>query len=106
MPNGTQSAPNRWADGDSGSGVSGQNNNVAGGTLQYLNGNKTPVGGPAGCPWTTNNCGPNNEPFSLHVGGVQALLGDGSVRFVNENIGYQVLRGICGRSDGYAVGDF
>ncbi|MEI8378801.1 MAG: DUF1559 domain-containing protein [Planctomycetota bacterium] len=106
MPGGTQSAPNRWADPDSGSGVSGQNTNSVGGSNQYLNGNKTPMGGPATCPWTTNNCGPNNEPFSLHVGGAHALLADGSVRFISENIAWQTYRAICGANEGSAVSDF
>ena len=106
MPSGTQSAPNRWADPDSGSGVSGQNNNTAAGPNQFLNGNKFPMGGPPACPWTTNNCGPNNEPFSLHVGGAHALLADGSVRFVSENIAWQTYRAICGANDGTVVGDY
>ena len=83
MPGGTQTAPNRWADGDASAGINGQLTNVAGGNLQYINGNKTPMGGPTNCPWTTLNCGPNMEPFSLHVGGTHALLGDGSVRFLS-----------------------
>ena len=96
------SAPQRWADPDSGSGVSGPPANRG----QIINQNKTPLGGPATCPWTTNNCGPNDEPFSLHTGGVHALLGDGSVRFVGENSDVQVIRRACSRADGETIGDF
>lgn len=105
-PTNTQTAPHRWADADSGAGVSGQNNNVAGGNIQVINGNKTPIGGPAGCPWTHNNCGPNNEPFSPHTGGVHALLGDGTVRFVSENIAWLTAARLFGKNDGQVIGDF
>lgn len=106
MPGGgTKSAPNRWADGDSGAGVSGPPNAVAG-SVQIINNNKTPTGGPAACPWTTNNCGPNNEPFSLHVGGAHALMADGTVRFLSENLDVHVVRRLCGRNDGETIGEF
>ncbi len=106
IPSGTQTAPNRWADSDSGAGVSGQNDSVPGKVKSIINGNKTPFNGPASCPWTQNNCGPNNEPFSLHVGGVHATLGDGSVRFISENIDTQTARRLFGRDDGEVVGEF
>ena len=86
-----KSVPNRWADADNGSGVSGPPNATAT-PIGFINQNKTPSGGPAGCPWTTNNCGPNDEPFSLHIGGCHAVLGDGSVRFLSENMSWQILR--------------
>ena len=101
--------PGRWADSDSAGGISGQNNNVLGGTIQVINGNKTPIGGPTGaggCPWSTTNCGPNNEPFSLHVGGVHALMGDGAVRFISENINWLTVRNLSARADGGVIGDF
>jgi prepilin-type N-terminal cleavage/methylation domain-containing protein len=104
MPS-SMSAPNRWADGDSGAGVSGPPNAVAG-AVRIINNNKTPIGGPAGCPWTTNNCGPNNEPFSMHVGGAHALMGDGTVRFLSENLDTNVVRRLCGKADGETIGDF
>lgn len=106
MPGGgTKTAPNRWADGDSGAGVSGPPNAVAG-NVQIINNNKNPLGGPASCPWTTNNCGPNNEPFSVHVGGAHALLADGAVKFLSENLDVNVVRRLCGRNDGELIGDF
>lgn len=103
--NNAQTAPNRWADSDSGAGVSGQNDNAAG-RIQVLNGNKVPVNGPPSCPWTQNNCGPNNEPFSVHVGGLHALLGDGSVRFLSESLDWQVSRRLFGKNDGEVTGQF
>lgn len=99
---GTNSVPNRWADPDSGSGVSGPPANRG----QIINNNKTPTGGPAACPWGTNNCGSNDEPFSFHTGGAHALLGDGSVRFLSENMDTQTIRRLCARADGEVVGEF
>ena len=104
----------RWADPDAGgSGISGPAN--ARGSLdasgnyvgKVINANAYPIGGsPAatsvnvggntkglypvgetGCPWTTQNCGANDEPFSFHPGGCQAVMLDGSVRFLNEELG-------------------
>lgn len=94
--------PDRWADPDIGSGISGDPL----GTLKVINNNSNPRGGPAGCPWTTNNCGPNDEPFSLHVGGCHALLGDGSVRFLSENMNTQIVRRLSDKSDGEVIGEF
>ena len=99
---GTNSVPNRWADPDSGSGVSGPPANRG----QIINNNKTPAGGPTTCPWGTNNCGSNDEPFSFHTGGAHALLGDGSVRFLSENMDTQTIRRLCARADGEVVGEF
>lgn len=99
---GTFGVPGRWADPDSGSGISGPPNM----TGQYINQNATPTGGPAGCPWATNNCGPNDEPFSYHIGGCHALLGDGSVRFLSANIDYNNLRKLANPKDGEVLGDF
>src|SRR5262245_65610736 len=111
---GSFGAPNRWADPDNGSGVSGpptqDPSNMTyyqGGTLtQVLNNWKTPLGGPAACPWAINNCGPNDEPFGPHPGGVMALFGDGRVRFLSENINIQIVRGICTPSGKEVLGDF
>ncbi len=104
---GTKTCPNRWADGDTGNGVSGSPYAITLGTSQgIINQNSTPVGGPATCPWSTNNCGPNDEPFSLHIGGCHALLADGSVRFISQNIDTDTIRKLCDRADGGVVGDF
>ena len=105
--NGSGSMPGRWADADSGSGVSGPSGTgQSAASNGVINQNKTPNGGPAACPWTQNNCGPNDEPFSLHVGGCHALLGDGTVRFLSENIDYNAARKLFSRADGEVVSDF
>jgi len=106
--------PNRWADPASGDGVSGPYGfNTAGGAgtqmgtdTKLINQNKTPKNGPTSCPWTTKECGPNTEPFSYHDGGAQALMGDGTVRFISENIDKHTLRRLVGRADGEPIGEF
>lgn len=105
-------APNRWADPDCGSGVSGPPTQDPSSPLftglitQVLNNWKSPQGGGANCPWGTNNCGPNDEPFSSHSGGVQTLFGDGRVKFLNESTNIQTIRMLCNRKDGQPTGDY
>ena len=98
---GTLRCPNRWAEPDNGSGVSGPPTGTG-----VINQNKTPLNGPSTCPWSLNNCGPNDEPFSFHTGGTHALLGDGSVRFISENIDTDTVRKLVGRDDGEVIGEF
>jgi prepilin-type N-terminal cleavage/methylation domain-containing protein len=109
---GTFGIPGRWADPDSGSGVSGPPNRQI---LQKINQNKSPAGGPPGtvtpgsgtpCPWAINNCGPNDEPFSLHAGGCHMVLGDGSVRFISETVDFNTVRRLMLPKDGEPLGDF
>lgn len=102
LAGGNFGVPGRWADPDSASGVSGPPANRG----PIINNNKVPAGGPGTCPWSTNNCGPNDEPFSLHVGGCHALMGDGAVRFISENTDTQTIRRLCAPKDGEVVGDF
>ena len=45
-------------------------------------------------------------PRSLHTGGVNALLGDGSIRFVREQITRQTWAIITGANDGLVATDF
>lgn len=45
-------------------------------------------------------------PSSLHVGGIQVLLGDGSVRFITENIDHNTRYRLAVRNDRQPVGDF
>lgn len=105
----------RWADQDAcGSGVSGPPN-LAG---KYINQNATPIGGPpnptcpanntagAGCPWTCNNCGLNDEPWAFHPGGCNTVLSDGSVRFLSDTINYTTLRYLVTRGEGIPTGTF
>jgi hypothetical protein len=101
-PGGSFGVPGRWADPDNGSGISGPPN----GGLQFINQNKVPNGGPPACLWNINNCGPNDEPFSLHSGGVHAVLGDGSVRFLSDNMDYNNLRRLANPKDGETLGEY
>ncbi len=95
-----------WADPDAAAnGYSGPSNS-AGSRVAGINNYKTPIGGPTECPWTTNNCGPNDEPFSFHTGGCQAVMGDGSVRFLSENMDAVALKYLVGCQDGKVVGEF
>jgi prepilin-type N-terminal cleavage/methylation domain-containing protein/prepilin-type processing-associated H-X9-DG protein len=110
---------NAWADGDTSNGVSGppnQNNNPAGPHLSVVNNNNEVFGGrgfPAAvndtcptcgpgtrCSWIKNNCGPNDEPFSFHPGGCNALFADGSVRFLRQTISPFVMRKLVASADG------
>lgn len=89
-----------WADPDSATnGISGPSNSTlikkAG-----INQNKTPMGGPATCLWSVNNCGPNDEPFSFHNGGVNCAMGDGSVKFLSDSIDPIVLKWSVAAADG------
>ncbi|MEZ6130998.1 MAG: DUF1559 domain-containing protein [Planctomycetaceae bacterium] len=43
---------------------------------------------------------------SRHVGGAQFLLGDGSVRFLSENIDHNTYQSLGGRRDGKTIGEF
>ena len=43
---------------------------------------------------------------SRHPGGAQALLGDGSVRFIENNINLQVWHNLGSSKDGQPVGDY
>jgi len=76
---------NRWAEPDIGNGISGP---PAGPDYakKVINQSSQPKGGPSACPWKTNNCGPNDEPWSFHTGGVAVVWGDGHVSFVRDSI--------------------
>lgn len=43
---------------------------------------------------------------SFHTGGIHALLGDGSVRFLSENMSFQILAGLASKDDGSVIGEF
>ncbi len=82
----------RWAEPDTASGVS-----------RKINNNKTPYGGGANCPWNVHDCGPNNESFSFHPGGVNVLFLDGSVRFLKETVATTVVRALVTRQGGEVI---
>jgi prepilin-type N-terminal cleavage/methylation domain-containing protein/prepilin-type processing-associated H-X9-DG protein len=52
---------------------------------------------------TTNQAGANQEPFSFHPGGVNALFGDGSVKFLKDSLNLITLRGIVSAAGGEVV---
>jgi len=100
-------AVHRWADPDAGgSGVSGPPNASGDATTpwaRFINQNSTPIGGTASCPWTSNNCGLNDEPFSMHPGGCNSVFADGSVHFLSERLDAATMRGLVTRSEGASV---
>jgi hypothetical protein len=91
-----------WADADAVSnGFSGPNNAIAPASrVARLNNYSTPDGGPTECRWSVNNCGPNDEPFSFHISGLNATMGDGSVRFLSDQIDGIVMKWMIGAEDG------
>lgn len=82
----------RWAEPDNAFGVSF--------TPNY---HRSPWGGPPSCPWVDMNCGPNDELFSFHAGGCQALYGDGHVQFLTDNIDFRVLRAAVSADQGEVI---
>jgi len=92
-------ALNRWAEPDNGNGVSGPPNSVAGAVKGVINNNKTPTLGPTDCPWSTNNCGPNDEIFSFHPGGAIGVFADGSSHYIEESIEPIAMRYLVTRGE-------
>jgi prepilin-type N-terminal cleavage/methylation domain-containing protein/prepilin-type processing-associated H-X9-DG protein len=109
---GVKRATWRWADPDAnGSGISGPPGLTAPASGSYLgkfiNQNNYPVGG-YGAPtdntsWCKNNVGNNDEPFAFHAGGCNAVLVDGSVRFMEEKLDSITLRRMVTRAEGVSV---
>jgi hypothetical protein len=95
-----------WVDADAcTNGVSGPSNATpTAARIAKVNNHSSPIGGPAGCPWSTNNCGPNDEPFSFHSGIVQAVMADGSVRAIRDSIDPLTLKWVSGAEDGQVIG--
>jgi len=119
-----RTSPNRWADPDSASGLSGPPNEEGSTAPQrrqgIINNNKTirpgktsrygggtamdPSSGSTtatDCSWHLNNCGSNDEPFSTHAGdGIYAGFGDGSVKWISAKTSTDVLRQLADPNDG------
>jgi len=96
--------PNRWADSDNSSGLSGapQLESTGNGKQIINNSPATPIGGSSSsCVWRANNCGPNDEPFSTHQGGgVFAGFADGSVKWLGNELDTQTCRQLADPNDG------
>jgi prepilin-type N-terminal cleavage/methylation domain-containing protein/prepilin-type processing-associated H-X9-DG protein len=86
----------RWADPGCAFGTSGQPNNKGFPTNEGVN-------WPTTVATAGNQAGQNEEPYSYHAGGVNALFGDGSVRFVKESINLVAFRSILTLSGGETV---
>jgi len=78
-------------------------------TIRYTINRKT------GWPDAPGNCGSlgvcdnssSNAPLtSTHTGGVNSLMGDGSVRFLRDSIPLDILGRLSVRNDGQSIGDF
>jgi prepilin-type processing-associated H-X9-DG protein len=102
-------ALNRWAEPDQGNGVSGPPTGdprsplflgIAG---PYVNNHPSPIGGGTECPWHVNNCGPNDEFFSSHPGGINAVFCDGHVQFIKETVSAATMRYLCDPKDGQVI---
>jgi prepilin-type N-terminal cleavage/methylation domain-containing protein len=109
----------RWADPDAAaSGVAGPPNNTLSNPVpQFINNNRTPYGGPGwptataaglaggqnNCPWSVNNCGLNDEIYSFHIGGAHVVMGDGGVKFLNQEIDGATMRYLVTRGEGISV---
>lgn len=96
---------NCWASPDTANGVSGPPNATVGNLKGVVNQNATPIGGPPGGLWTTNNCGPNDEPFGMHPGGINAVFGDGHVAFIPQTIDPRVMRKLVTANEGTIVSE-
>lgn len=46
------------------------------------------------------------DPGSTHTGGMHALLGDGAVRFISENIDSNTRKDLANIADGNPLGEF
>ena len=52
------------------------------------------------------NCTNNNEPFGFHVSGLNAIYGDGSVRFIAQTVGIRELAPQITRAGGELLGNY
>ena len=99
----------RWAEPDCAYGVSGYIKPYPTGAIYNagtaINNTSSPAGGStATCIWTTdNNCGNNDEIFSFHEGGAQAVFCDGHVAFLAQSIDPRVVRALVTPTGGETV---
>src|SRR5262249_33508274 len=94
----------RWAEQDTGFGVSGDPTlNTTSTGFKIINNNFTSPGtdGPSTCNWKlTNNCGANDEIFSFHTGGALVVFADGHVTFLRDSLSPAVVASLVSRNGG------
>jgi prepilin-type N-terminal cleavage/methylation domain-containing protein/prepilin-type processing-associated H-X9-DG protein len=96
----------RWGEQDSGFGVSGDPLlNTTTTAFKIVNNENTSPGtdGPNGCWKLINNCGSNDEIFSFHTGGANAVFCDGHVSFIRDSISPPVGAALTSRSGGETI---
>jgi prepilin-type N-terminal cleavage/methylation domain-containing protein/prepilin-type processing-associated H-X9-DG protein len=97
----------RWAEPDSAYGVSGYQNATYDSGTAINNTPYPPGGSTATCLWApTNNCGNNDEIFSFHTGGAQAVFCDGHVAFLKATIDRRVVRMLVTPDGGEVIPDY
>jgi prepilin-type processing-associated H-X9-DG protein len=62
--------------------------------------------GPAGGCTAVMNARNNNEPYSFHTGGMNALFADGHVQFLRESMPVGTFASLSTRAAGEVVGDY
>ncbi|MEZ6132201.1 MAG: DUF1559 domain-containing protein [Planctomycetaceae bacterium] len=60
----------------------------------------------ASIPGADNTWDFNTIINSYHTGGIQVGLGDGSIRFISENLDFSTLQKLCSMNDGLTIGEF
>jgi prepilin-type N-terminal cleavage/methylation domain-containing protein/prepilin-type processing-associated H-X9-DG protein len=120
----------RWAEPDTANGVSGPGGSPenpytaaqwtytaqVGDSIKYVNNTSNQASNgvvanpaaPAYCPWVWTNCGPNDQPFSWHAGGCNAVFMDGHSSFIADTIPALILRTLCTphSADGSLIGSY
>ncbi len=99
----------RWAEPDTGFGVSGPPISATG-TGTAVNNNSYPINGGSGpptCNWTlVNNCGPNDEIFGFHDNSAQVVFCDGHVQVLRGGMDSRVCRFLVTPNGGEVIPDF
>jgi prepilin-type N-terminal cleavage/methylation domain-containing protein/prepilin-type processing-associated H-X9-DG protein len=98
----------RWAEPDNAYGVSGYQSSSGYDSGRAINNTNSPSGGsPTTCLWApTNNCGNNDEIFSFHPGGAQAVFCDGHVGFLKETMDRRVVRMLVTPAGGETIPEY
>jgi prepilin-type N-terminal cleavage/methylation domain-containing protein/prepilin-type processing-associated H-X9-DG protein len=91
----------RWAEPDSGYGISGTPNNKYRPDHEAAAWTQSPPAGGYLCQGC--QAGNNDELASFHPGGVNVLMGDGSVRFLKDSVNPVTLRGLVSLAGGEVI---